>query len=325
MIVPEFWAESRLQNRQSGRQITVRRFGWSDASQADAQQHAQTRATAALERLLAGENLQRREPRLPYNGAEGVPIREEIIARHENCVITRNAYGAHCLNTQHVLFVDIDLEDRTPLRYTFLVLATLLLMTLAVYLMTSMKLPAIFLAIAALFFSSRLSTLMLRLWLSLAGGSESVASRRIEKFLARFPDWGARLYRTPAGLRLLVTHAVFTASDPVVSECFEQMGADPVYAKMCLRQQCFRARISPKPWRIGIKGSMRPRPGVWPVAPEHLPRRTAWIEHYEKTAAAYASCHFIKSYGIPDIHPEASSIIALHDRLCRSASGLPLA
>lgn len=325
MIVPEFWAESRQQKRQNGKLITVRRFGWSETSQAEAQQHAETRATAALERLLAGEKLQRREPKLPYNGAEGVPIREEVLARHGDCVITRNVYGAHCLNTPHVLFVDIDLEKRAPLRYTLLLLATLLLTALAVYLMTGLKLPAILLAVAAILFSSGLSRLLFRFWLSLAGGAESVASRRIERFIAQSPDWGARLYRTPAGLRLLVTHAVFAASDPTVSLCFEQLKADPVYARMCLRQQCFRARVSAKPWRIGIKTHMRPRPGVWPVVSERLPRRTAWIEHYEKMAAAYASCHFVKSYGNAAIHPEASRIVALHDQLCRSASGLPMA
>lgn len=285
-----------------------------------------------MERLLTGEKLQRREPKLPYNGAEGTPIREEVLSRHGDCVITRNAYGAHCLNTPHVLFVDIDLEVKAPRSHTFLIFCLLLSTALAAYLMTDMKVLAIVLVVGAIFFSSSLNTLLLRFWPSPADsaestydGVESIACERIEKFFARSPDWGARLYRTPAGLRLLVTHTVFTASDPTVNQCFEQLEADPVYAKLCLSQQCFRARVSPKPWRIGIKGAMRPRPGVWPVAPERMPRRTAWIEHYEKTAAAYASCHFVKSCGNAVIHPEASRIVTLHDELCRSDTTLPLA
>ena len=66
----------------------------------------------AFEQVLAGEPLQRREDKRPYNGAVGVPIREEIIARDGESVITRNSYGALCLNTPDVLFADVDLEQR---------------------------------------------------------------------------------------------------------------------------------------------------------------------------------------------------------------------
>ena len=64
MIVPQFWAEAR--------------------------------ALAALQRLVDGERLPRRKPKIGHNGAEGVPIREEIVDRHGDAVVTRNAYGARC-------------------------------------------------------------------------------------------------------------------------------------------------------------------------------------------------------------------------------------
>ena len=102
MIVPQFWAESRLQHRKKGKQITLRRFGWSDSSQADAQSNADARVKEALARVLTGEKLPRRDPKIPYNGADGVPIREEIVSRHGETIITRNSYGARCLNTPNV-------------------------------------------------------------------------------------------------------------------------------------------------------------------------------------------------------------------------------
>ena len=46
MIVPQFWAEGRLQHRAKGRQVTVRRFGWSDVSQDEAQANADARVKA---------------------------------------------------------------------------------------------------------------------------------------------------------------------------------------------------------------------------------------------------------------------------------------
>lgn len=36
MIIPQFWAEHRIQEKRDGRQVTVRRWGWSDTSEADA-------------------------------------------------------------------------------------------------------------------------------------------------------------------------------------------------------------------------------------------------------------------------------------------------
>src|SRR3954447_10800391 len=111
MIVPQFWAEGRAHARRDGPAVTVRRFGWSDASPADAQANADARAAEALERILSGEPLGRWERKVPYNGADGLPIREEIVARHGDTIITRNSYGARCLNSPNVLFADVDFPD----------------------------------------------------------------------------------------------------------------------------------------------------------------------------------------------------------------------
>ena len=110
MIVPEHWAEAREQVRQRGRSITVRRYGWSDESPEAAHAHARQRVRVALDAILSGAKLPRREMRSNY-GVVGVPIREQIVARHGEVVITRNSYGALCLNTPDVLFADVDLEE----------------------------------------------------------------------------------------------------------------------------------------------------------------------------------------------------------------------
>ncbi|MBL9130917.1 MAG: hypothetical protein JNG86_06950, partial [Verrucomicrobiaceae bacterium] len=99
MLVAHFWAKSRLQNKLPGRQVTVTRWGWSDHSQEEAQAMADQRAREAMERVLNGEELRRQEAAWSYDGEEGLPIREEIIAQHGHAVITRNSYGSLCLNT----------------------------------------------------------------------------------------------------------------------------------------------------------------------------------------------------------------------------------
>ncbi len=108
MLIPHFWAEARLQNKSPGKQVIVRRWGWSDVNQADAVALADQRAREALQRILSGENLLRRETRDSYGTREGMPIREEVISRHGENVITRNSYGSLCLNAPRVLFADVD-------------------------------------------------------------------------------------------------------------------------------------------------------------------------------------------------------------------------
>jgi hypothetical protein len=63
---------------------------------------------------MAGRPLIPREPKVPYNGAVGVPIREEILARYGAAVITRNSHGARCLNTPDILFADVDATAGMP-------------------------------------------------------------------------------------------------------------------------------------------------------------------------------------------------------------------
>ena len=147
-----------------------------------------------------------------------------------------------------------------------------------------------------------------------------------ESTLRRWADSGRlRVYRTPAGLRVLATHRTFDPSDPEVNECFRALGVDPLYARMCYNQKCFRARVSPKPWRVGIDQRLRPRPGAWPVAPEWLPGRAEWVAAYEEAARGFAACRYIDSFGRGGVHPAVRAVMNLHDALARATSELPLA
>jgi hypothetical protein len=325
VIVPQYWAEAQLQQRDKGKQVTVRRFGWSDASLDDAQANADARVKEAFARVLAGEKLPRRDPKIPYNGAAGLPIREEIVSRHGDIVVTRNSYGARCLNTPNVFFADIDFPEGPAFRFTLGVFAALVAVAIAMGVLTGSRALGIGLGFAALIGSSTVSAMLHRLRQSISGGPEKIARGRIAQFLVSHPDWNLRLYRTPAGMRVMATHQTFSPTDPSVTECFDALKTDPLYATMCRNQQCFRARISAKPWRIGISGHMRPRPGVWPVAPDRIAQRSLWIAEYELAASVYAACEFIESVGSGKIHPDVRPVLELHDDSCSVGNGLPLA
>ena len=318
MIVPDHWAEARKQYRSSGRQVIIRRYGWSTVSEADALIMAEARADEALRRILSGEKVNKREPKVAYNGAAGVPIREEVLARHGEEVITRNAYGAHCLNTPNALFADIDFEQPNsfkPALISFAILAVISAMVGASLKNWSVTLGML---VASIFAASLLSSLVLRLTVVARGGPDQMARRRIDNFLARNPTWNLRLYRTPAGYRVLATHQPFEASDTAVHSFFAAVSADVVYVRMCINQRCFRARLTAKPWRIGITAHMRPRPGVWPVRAERMAMRSKWIAEYEARAALFAACRFVESLGSGVVHESLKAVIELHDHESRA-------
>jgi hypothetical protein len=324
MIVPQFWAEARLQHRFPDRQITVRRFGWSDVSGAEAQSHAEQRAREALDRIAAGEKLPRREPRVGYNGAEGVPIREEIISRHGNTIITRNSYGALCLNTPDVMFVDVDegMDSAGCLRGCVLFV---LLGAGGFWLgraLGNWLFGLGFVALAALL-AIWLAEIIGKIIIRRRGGHTAIARRQVDQLISDRPEWRNRLYRTPAGFRVLIMHRTFDPRGDEADEVFKAAEADEVSRIMCRSQNCFRARLTPKPWRIGMPAEGRPHRRSWPVPPETLAARAAWEREYERLSENYAACQFVGEYGHGPVHESARAVQALHDRLSKSESGLP--
>lgn len=292
MMVPEFWAEARAFRRLPGRKRVVRRFGWSNVSMTEAAAMAEARLAEALGQLDSGAGIHGLEPKAAYNGADGVPIREEIVSRHGEEVVTRNAYGALCLNSPRALFADVDFER-----------------------------PGI---------GARLGSWIRGLFQApqprIQDPSEGLSRQRIEAFLSRHPDWAVRLYRTPNGLRILATHRPFSSSDPEVAEFFDAVGCDPVYVRMCRNQRCFRARLTAKPWRAGIDFHIPPCRGVWPVRPENLPRRREWVAEYGEAAARHSACHWIDSLGSGRIDPGLRPVVELHDSRSQALrTDLPLA
>ncbi|MCF7751482.1 hypothetical protein KQ945_12030 [Bacillus subtilis subsp. subtilis] len=325
MIVPEYWAQARREVRHQRRQLIVRRFGWSDESVAAAQAHADARAQEALHAIADGQPLPRSE-RLTNYGVDGVPIREQIVERHGDIVITRNSYGALCLNSPDVLFADIDHRPEPA----GCVLPTLL----ACVLWVAVALAAgnhwnwvvgVGIASAVLI---AVNAVLLRVKRARHRDEhlEAGALARVEQFARQHPDWHLRAYRTPAGMRVLAMHATFSAHDPAVQGLFTALQTDALYARMCRVQHCFRARLTPKPWRIGMRRRIRPPVAAWSAEQAFRPDRLQWIADYERKAQGHAACRFLRAFGDERrVDPKAEAVRALHDRIARAYEALPLA
>ncbi len=136
------------------------------------------------------------------------------------------------------------------------------------------------------------------------------------------PDWGWRVYRTKAGLRLLATHALFAPEGASTEQVFDALGADPLYRRLCRTQKCFRARLTPKPWRCGFHNP----PCRWPwLDAKAEARYKDWEHRYQKACRDYATCELTATSGSQQIDPTVQLILKVHDETTLAASRLDLA
>ncbi|MDJ0812756.1 MAG: hypothetical protein QNJ23_03450 [Woeseiaceae bacterium] len=324
MIVPEYWSEAKERVVVNGRRRTLKRFGWSDVSEAEALANAKERVAEAAARARAGEQVRTMDHKIPYNGAEGLPIREEIISRHGDAVITRNSYGALCLNTPDTVFADVDVEEPSGIGLGwiyFLIIA-------AAGVWGSKEFGTWWVLAVAVLVGALLAHESAKATLRLLGVFRTdpvdAARARIEQFATDNPDWHLRLYRTPRGYRVLVMHQTFDPTEEPAFEFLKKLGSDPLYVTMCRNQKCFRARVSPKPWRIGME-HIRPRPGVWPIKAERMPQRHEWVRRYDEQSHRYASCRFEATLGSGRTDRKCEAVRRVHDKHCKAEQDLALA
>lgn len=150
---------------------------------------------------------------------------------------------------------------------------------------------------------------------------EAAAMRTLEAFCLGNPQWSFRVYRTFKGLRLMAPHAPQDPASDSTQAIQRQLGSDRLFIHLCRYQKSFRARLSPKPWRIGL-----PRPEAFPREDAEAESRfRLWLTSYQRAAEAHATCRFIKTLGSGQIDPRFGALVRLHDDQTRALTALPLA
>jgi hypothetical protein len=214
-------------------------------------------------------------------------LREQIVQtiRPNAVVLTRNLYGAVVLNTSNAMFIDIDFAAQNPT-------------------------PS----------GSLLGRLFGRS--TAAPGPQELAVQRIRQWTSQRRDLGLRVYRTFAGLRCLVTTRTFDPKRSETIDLLRDVGSDPLYIRLCQAQARFRARLSPKPWRCGL----RPPPVRYPwTRPQDELRFRQWQLTYEQSIQGYGVCTLLDRLGSTAVHSEIAPIIALHDQFACKQPAYPLA
>lgn len=150
---------------------------------------------------------------------------------------------------------------------------------------------------------------------------EQVALDRIGGFAGAHPELGTFVYRTAAGLRVIVTGTGAAPDSDAAAAVLSELDSDPVYVRLCAATQTYRARLTPKPWRCGWR---RMTVGWPPEDDRQQERAQRWQQGYAARSAGYATCRRISSSGAqPSV--EDAMVLELHDGASGVAQDLPLA
>jgi hypothetical protein len=257
-----------------GERIHAWARGWSDESVESARARARDLARRVAERIASGSG---EKQRYPYGDR---PLPEPIIREFDGAMVTRNAYGALVLNTDHLLFADIDAKPAASGRSWG------------------------------------------RAFSSLFGKAKAPAF--LEKLTAVTTRHGrmARVYQTAAGFRLMIIDASYRPGSPETEALLAEYDTDPLYVRLCRMQESFRARLTPKPWRCG----MRIPPGAFPYeTSDALNRYKEWESDYNAKASGYATCRLVTQLGSGFARNEFRELIDFHDRETKATEELRLA
>ncbi len=287
MKIPKFWALGSHQGKtHAHKQKAISVWGHSNTSQEDAENNANKKAESIFDRFKILE----KPDSYAYTDR---PLREEIVKtfdheEQEIAIVTRNAQGCLILNTESVMFIDID----TPYPKSKNILDTLLKSLSKNYLKKRSK-------------------------------------QESDETLSQIQDWAYqnkqhtfRLYKTFAGYRLLFTDNLYQPTSDQTKQIMQSVNADPLYIKLTTIQECFRARLTPKPYRCGTTNLKIKYP---PQTPEAIQKYSQWTHAYNKIKKNHTACKHLKTYGDRNLKPQPhiQNIITLHDS--QACLNLPLA
>ena len=291
-------------------------------------------------------------------------------------IVTRNSYGAQVANVDNIAIIDVDNDDllrhnfpddynhhgfmpaflvnqsnpSTKIKVWVFVIVFILIASVIAWLGVSwLWLLVVMIGVTAYLWqqASAKDKARAQKYADDAASLLPYMTDLIKKRVASHPQESFRLYKTPAGFRLIATHDTIAPNDSIVAEWFEIFHADANYARLCQSQQCFRARLTAKPWRMNEVEDNNlakeiPAKNFWfgsenadvensiEQRQDALKARKQWIVDYDKYAKSYRACSYVESMAGKDTILQSQPVaikafIDWHDGACQVDKDLPLA
>ena len=253
MKIYKYWTIEKQKIRVDGAEQEVKCYGGSNISVEDARRNAQEKAEK-IERKIAGE-------KHLFDEYEA-EIREELLQIiDDHSAITRNRYGAQVLNTENLMFMDIDKPKAT----------------------------------------------FARLFKKQDPQSDKAQIFDLVRKLAttKYKDYSFRIYETFQGARVIVLGRDFDPRDRETKKMMDDFNCDPLYTMLCIRQGCYRARLTPKPHRIKVRGYKVKYPRE--TEDDEFQR---WLSEYESVSRSFSVCKLIEQVGRGE---SMNEVVRLHD------------
>ena len=205
-------------------------------------------------------------------------IREEILQIiDDHAAITRNRYGAQVLNVEHLMILDIDKPKPSGG------------------------------GLAGLFKKKD------------ARPPKEQIFDTVRQLAAtpKYSEYGFRMYETYQGARVIVSGGDFNPRAAETKRIMDEFHSDPLYITLCVKQGCFRARLTPKPYRMNIR-----RYKVQFPRSADDPELQRWLADYERESRNFSTCRFIEQVGA---RHTVDNIVQLHDEITGASYRQPLA
>jgi len=258
--------------------------GWSLTDPEEAHAMALQRAQRVRRYVNEGTGAEDLCPEEDYYPTDGDVLREVVLREggEEGAVrwaVTRNIYGAEVLNVEGLAILDVDLPVRRVEEE-----------------------PKGF-----------FGRLFGRKKLRFVQAEPEEVLRPLLKVLDA-SGLGGKVLRTHSGFRVMVLSQVMTHDDPAFVKLMADTGTDRLYAALCARQACCRARLTPKPWRMDTVVLPPLRSSVpWPWRPNGGPGWSEWLATYNSERPNWAVAHVETTFGPSRVDEGLLEALAQHD------------
>ncbi len=127
------------------------------------------------------------------------------------------------------------------------------------------------------------------------------------KYLAttKYKELGFRIYETYQGARVIVLGKEFNPRDGATKKMMDEFNCDPLYTILCIKQGCYRARLTPKPSRMKFRGYKV----KYPLEGDDSEFQR-WVSEYESMSGSFSVCKLIEQVGASY---SMNDVVMLHD------------